>query len=265
MGFVSETAAENANYEHVGLVQATEILDEVLDILGLPNQPIVGGVRHQNMEATMKVVILDKGVPTGAQLPPKREGYYITIEGVEKLNITDDVGNTNPDIGDDGFELAVPGISYAGGIYSDVVNVGYHGLAMPAEEGEYTIKFVTGSDSIDIEVLKGVGNSSPNLAIRYIDLDLPPNVECLLTFSPAGVPDLRYDSNGDGTYDVVVPAHVRVTGTAAQDVTAPAVGLTYSKRSSQGRTITINAADSESGVQTVYYRIGETGSVKYFV
>lgn len=212
----------------------------------------------------MRVVTRNSNGGTGAVEPPKREGYYITIEGVEKLNITDDEGNTNPDIGDDGFELAVPGVSYAGGIYSDVVNVGYHGLVMPAEEGEYTIKFVTGTDSIDIEVLKGVGNSSPNLAIRYIDLDLPPNVECLLTFSPAGVPDLRYDSNGDGTYDVVVPAHVRVTGTAAQDVTAPAVTLTYSKRSGQGRTITVNATDTESGVQTIYYRIGETGPYQIY-
>jgi hypothetical protein len=136
---------------------------------------------------------------------------------------------------------------------------------MPAEEGAYTIKFRTGSDSIDIEVLRGIGNTSPNLAIRYIDLQLPVNVECLLTFNPQGVPDLRYDSNGDGTYDTVVPADVRVSGTAAQDVTAPNVSINFS-RSSGGemRKVTINASDTETGVKTIYYRIGETGNFQIY-
>ncbi|HMO79181.1 MAG TPA: alpha/beta fold hydrolase [Pyrinomonadaceae bacterium] len=264
IGFVSESSSQDEAYEHLGLVKATEILEEVLEILELPNQALVGGTLHQNTEAAMKMVILDKGVPTGAQTPPKVEMYYATIEGVDRLDITDNEGNTNTPLGDDGFELSVPGVGYHGGIYADEVNIGYHGLSLPADIGEYTIKFMTGTDSIDIEVLKGVGNSSPNLAIRYIDLDLPPNVECLLTFNPQGVPDLSYDSNGDGTYDTVVPAHVRVTGTAAQDVTAPLVSLEYSHRTGQGRLITINAADTESGVQTVYYRVGETGPFQIY-
>ena len=191
-----------------------------------------------------------------AQLrPPLGEGYYVTIVGTEKLNITDDEGNTNTDIGDIGFELAVPGVTYGGGLYSDEINVGYHDLSMPADEGEYTIKFRTGSDSVDIVVLKGVGNTSPDLAIRYIDLDLPPNVECLLTFSPAGVPDLSYDSNGDGTYDTVVPAHVRVSGTAAQDVTAPEVSIEFTQVTATRKLLTINATDSQSGVGTIYYQL----------
>ncbi len=137
-------------------------------------------------------------------------------------------------------------------------------MDMPAEEGEYTVKFRTGTDSIDIEVLRGVGNSSPSLAIRYIDLDLPPNVECLMTFNPQGVPDLAYDSDGDGTFDTVVPAHVRVTGTAAQDVTAPAVSINFSRGGSGNRRVTISAADTQSGVSTIYYRIGETGSFSIY-
>ncbi len=263
IGFSSANRTEDKLYEHTGLMKATEVTSGILEILGLPSQNLFKS-RHKT-ENPMKVVVRNSKGPTGAKMPSvSSEGYYITIVGVDKLDITDDEGNTNTDIGDMGFEKAVPGISYAGGLYSDEINVGYHGLAMPAEEGAYTIKFRTGTDSLDIEVVKGVGNSSPNLAIRYIDLDLPPNVDCIMTFSPQGVPDLAYDSNGDGTYDTVVPAHVRVTGTAAQDVTAPAVTLTYSKRTGSGRVITINALDSESGVQTVYYRFGETGSFKIY-
>ena len=163
-----------------------------------------------------------------------------------------------------GFEMAVPDVQYSGGFYSDQVTKGYHDLDMPADEGEYTIKFRTGSDSIDIEILKGVGNYSPNMAIRYIDLDLPANVECLLTFNPQGVPDLRYDSNGDGTYDTVLPAHVRVSGTAAQDVTAPNVSINFSRNGGAMRRVTINATDTETGVKTIYYRVGETGSFQIY-
>jgi len=264
--YVSGSASEDTRYEHLGLVVAPEVRDQILVYLGLTSQPSVFTLASERggKEMPSYEYKANSGLSLESLAPPKAEMFYATIEGVDRLDITDNEGSTNTPLGDDGFELSVPGIGYHGGIYGDAVNIGYHGLTIPADEGQYTITFQTGADSIDIEVLKGVGNSSPNLAIRYIDLDLPPNVECLLTFSPSGVPDLRYDSNGDGTYDVVVPAHVRVTGTAAQDVTAPAVTLTYSKRSSQGRTITINAADSESDVQTVYYRIGETGPYQIY-
>lgn len=197
-----------------------------------------------------------RGAPT--------EGYYVTVSGVERLDISDELGNTNAPIGDMGFELAVPGVSYSGGIYGDQVTTGHHGLTMPATEGEYTVKFRSGSDSVDIEVLKGVGNTAPNLAVRYIDLDLPANVDCILSFNAQGVPDLRYDSNGDGTYDVTVPAHVRVSGAAAQDVTPPTVTVNYSRRTGGGRVITITAADTESGVGRIYYRVDETGPFRIY-
>jgi pimeloyl-ACP methyl ester carboxylesterase len=266
-GYEGQNRSQDKFYEHTGLVKTVEVINQIMTYLGVPQQRFIQPQKAQKGEQNMPSYEYkaDSGLSISKLGAPSRQGYYVIVEGVEKLNITDDQGNTNTDIGDMGFEKAVPGVSYAGGLYSDVINVGYHGLAMPAEEGQYTIKFRTGTDSIDIEVLKGVGNSSPNMAIRYIDLDLPPNVDCILTFNPQGVPDLAYDSNGDGTFDTVVPAHVRVTGTAAQDVTAPAVTLTYSKRTGgSGRVITINAADTQSGVQTVYYRIGETGSFKIY-
>jgi hypothetical protein len=45
-----------------------------------------------------------------------------------------------------------------------------------------------------------------------------------------------------------------------QDVTAPNVSVTYSRRSSGGRIITVTADDSQSGVKTIYYRVDETGN-----
>lgn len=262
VGYFAESEAQNSLYEHLGLVSAPEVQTRIFNTLDLDSarSPLSRTTKVKNME----VVIMDKGVHKAATEPPMAESYYVSVVGTERLEITDHLGNTNTPIGDAGFELSVPGVGYSGGIYSEPVHIGYHDLDLPANEGSYTIKFRTGSDSIDIEVLKGTDNTSPNLAVRYIDLDLPPNVDCIMTFNPQGVPDLAYDSNGDGTFDTVVPAHVRVSGTAAQDVTAPAVTLTYSKRTGSGRVITINASDTESGVKTVYYRVGETGNFKIY-
>ena len=243
--------------EHNGLTSNVRVLQRVLEILGIATQSAVGSESHQGKEEEMS--------PNGTE--PEDEANYLVIEGdVERLVITDDLGRTNTEINEN-FELAIPDVSYDP-VYLEGEPSGFysHDLTLPTNR-QYTIRFRTENNAVSafsIEMVQGIGNISPNLAIRYIDLVLPPNVECLLTVNAQGMEDLRYDSNGDGTYDVVVPAHVRVTGTAAQDVTAPAVGLTYSKRSSQGRTITINAADSESGVQTVYYRIGETGPYQIY-
>lgn len=257
--YVSVNRAENSRYEHTGLVKAPEVREQVLTYLGLPFQFRVSNLVQQNGGNTMPSYEYkaNSGLNLEALRPPPGEGYYVKIVGVERLNITDDLGNTNTPIGDIGFEKAVPDVSYSGGFYNDQNTVGYHGLDMPADEGEYTIKFRTGADSIDIELVKGIGNRSPNLAIRYIDLRLPANVECLLTLNPQGMEDLRYDADGDGIFETVVPAHVRVTGTAAQDVTAPQVSITASGIMRGNVTVSVAAADSQSGVKTIYYRIVE--------
>lgn len=179
------------------------------------------------------------------------------------MNITDDLGNTNTQINEH-FELEVPGVSYTSSVVDGSVSDWHsHDLVLTTQR-QFSIKFRTGDDVVDIELVKGIGNASPNLAVRYNDLQLPPNVECLLAVNAQGMEDLRYDSNGDGTYDVVVPAHVRVSGAAAADVTAPQVTVTYSRVTGGGRRITINAVDTESGVQTIYYRKRETGNYQVY-
>lgn len=180
---------------------------------------------------------------------PQREANYLLIEGVEKLQITDDLGNTNSQV-NDYFELSIPNVSYTPSEYDGLFS---HDLTMTTTR-EYTIKFRTGTDIVDIELVRGIGNETPNYAVRYIDLQLPPNVDCLLTVTGQGMEDLRYDADGDGTFETVVPAHVRVSGAAAQDTTAPTVTIDQVTVGNE-RRVTINAVDTESGVGTIYYRM----------
>lgn len=261
-GYPSNNLIDDGRFEHTGLIKDDEVINQILAYLDLTYEPTIYNLSREKGDEEM--TSFEFKAHTGTSLSqmgfPMREAYYVKISGTEKLDITDGNGNTNADIGDDGFELAVPGVSYAGGIYDGPPDSGFHGLVMPAEEGEFIIKFRTGTNSLGIEVLRGIGNTSPSMAIRYIDVDLPANVECLLQFSPAGVPDLAYDSDGDGIYETVVPADVRVTGAAAQDVTAPTVSMTFGR----GRRLTISATDTESGVATIYYRINGAGSFSVY-
>lgn len=162
-------------------------LYQILTILGLPYQQARATGRKD-----MKIVIQNSARANGESLPALKQAYYLSISGTSRVTITDENGNTNTPIGDIGFELGVPGVNFSGGIYEGEGS--YQELSFPAEEGSYTIKFKTGTDSVDIEVLKGVGNVTPNLTVRYLDLELPPNVDCIMTFNPQGVPDLAYDS-----------------------------------------------------------------------
>lgn len=240
----SDEGETDNDVEHTELTKNERVQQRIFEILGLTTQPVIGSLDHQGEKGKMQ-----NGIP-------QRETNYLLIEGVERLEITDDLGNTNSQINED-FELAVPNVDYTPIYIEGTPNGWYsHDVSMTTTR-EYTIKFRTGADILDIELVRGIGNESPSYAVRYVDLELPANVDCLLTINSQGMEDLRYDSDGNGTYDTVVPAHVRVTGTAAQDTTAPVVTIDQIVVGNQ-RRVTVTATDTESGVGTIYYRrVGE--------
>ena len=259
-GFFAQTHSDDKKYKHVRLVKADDVRQEILKNLGLASQAIMGSSEQQNKEDKMKIVTRRPGRASNFVEPPPQEGNYLFVSGTERLEITDDEGNTNTPVGDAGFELTVPGGTLSGGGGQDG---GSHNLTAAADI-PLTIKFRTRDEALIIEFVKGTNQDTPNYVVRYLDTQLPVGVQALLTITPTGMEDLRYDSNGDGTFDTVVAPNVRVTGTAAQDTTAPNVTVTYSKRQGSGRIITVNASDSETGVKTIYYRVRETGNFQIY-
>lgn len=255
MAGIGET---DEHVSHNGLTANGRVQDRIFEILGITSQSVVGSASHQGKEENVSENI-------GGN--PQRESNYLMIEGdVETVQITDELGRTNIGINDD-FEFAVPEVNYEPVFVGEPETGWYvHNLGLTTLH-QYTIKFRTGTDPINvvnIELVRGFGNSSPSYAVRYLDPVLPPNVECLLTITAEGMEDLRYDSDGNGTYDVVVPAHVRVTGTAAQDVTAPDVSINITTGLGGTKVATINAVDAQSGVGTVYYRLNEFGNFQIY-
>src|SRR6266498_824088 len=175
--------------------------------------------------------------------------YYLNFTGVDFVSISDELGNKNTPI-DDTFALPVPGLTY------DVI--GEHSVAITlSPEKNYTIEFQNGPDPIALEVVKGVDKETLTEAVRYQDLKLPAGVNAMMQTSSQGITDLKYDSDGDGTYDTVVEPTARLTGSAAQYLDPPKP-TTETVKQEGNHVITITAEDAGSGLKGTYYSLDAT-------
>jgi hypothetical protein len=117
----------------------------------------------------------------------------------------------------------------------------------------YAITFQPGDGASTLDLLRGLNNEVPDLAVRYNDLLLPAGSTALIKVTPRGIEPLRLDKDGDGTFESVVPPDASVSGEAANDTRGPTLCFGQSER--DGATfVTIAAADS-SGVRAIYYSL----------
>ena len=77
---------------------------------------------------------------------------------------------------------------------------------------DYSVTFNSTDLPMVIKVVKGLDNVTPTDVIRYQDLVLPSGLAAQLNVTTEGVENLRYDSDGDGTYETEVEPTLVVTG-----------------------------------------------------
>src|SRR5207249_223923 len=106
-----------------------------------------------------------------------------------------------------------------------------------------------------IEVTRGTGDTA-DLAARYLDLVLPEGVATILTLTPQGIEDLRYDADGDGTYETSVAPTAAVSGAAANDLDAPTIAIDIERQQASVH-VTLTTEDS-SGVRSFVYSLDGT-------
>ncbi len=182
-------------------------------------------------------------IPSDALKSPT---YYLTVNGVDFVSITDDAGHTNTRI-DDTFALPVPNVTY------DLLGDQAILVSMPTDK-TYTITFRNGANPIALELLKGIDNITPTEAVRYQDLKLPSGVTAMLKITPEGVSNLAYDKDNDGVFETIVTPTISVSGAVAQDVEPPAINFSAIPQKNKYR-FTITATDNASGVKAVYYSL----------
>jgi hypothetical protein len=180
--------------------------------------------------------------------------YFVTITGGGYVAVADDLGHTNTPLVSSarGNEIGfiaprVPDVSV------DVLGKKTVQLVMPFGRN-YTLSFRSSGDPMTITLIEGESDVIPHRALRYLDLVLPKDAQAMFRFTSKGVEPLRYDRDGDGTYESIVSATVVATGAEARDVTPPVVK--FSERlAGAKRQVTIKATDRGSGVKIIYYSL----------
>jgi hypothetical protein len=220
---------------HTGLTHNASFLDTVLVIL-----------TEGRIPETPSPITLGLAPPATADAPPPVQPYYyLTINGGTSVVISDSLGNSTTPISET-LRGIVPGVSTH--LLGD--NVWMHILS---PGGNYTVTFQTLVEPLAIELTLGTGDTATE-AIRYMDLSLPQGVKAMLKITDQGADMLRYDSDGDGTFETSVTPTVDVSGPQANDLEPPVI-LVQTVEQQDSVKITLSAQDSGSGVKALYYSL----------
>ncbi|MGH9277805.1 MAG: alpha/beta fold hydrolase, partial [Acidimicrobiales bacterium] len=170
--------------------------------------------------------------------------HWITIDGGDAVVVSDDKGNSTAPIDGTQVRGTVPGVEQLR------VGAATETIAVPAGDPIRTTFRSTG-EPIVVEALTSDGDGAVVAAVRYLDVEVPSGVSALLDSTPSGLAQLRYDGDGDGTFETAVPPTASVTGAAAQDTSAPDITLTETVEDGTSR-VAVAATDGGTGLKAVY-------------
>jgi hypothetical protein len=192
-----------------------------------------------------------KGMPLPCEPPPPGPTWYLGIANFERLVVSDAHGNTDRLYEEEVAFQTVQSVSY------NPFGTGDTGVMVVAPVGEtYTFKFKP-SGIMRLDLVRGVDNTHPDVAVRYLDLNLPRGTWALLKLTPAGIEDLRVDMNGDGNFETTISPTASANGPEARDWRGPVIRFDAATRGTGVLLLTINAEDP-SGVRRLIYSLDGT-------
>lgn len=248
--FTSDSPKKDDAYEHTFLTQNPDVWAEIRKALSPANPQQARNLFSKPAANTLAHHKRIAGTSTGFQDPATQidpdVGYYVHATGIDFINVSDEFGNANTPVDGILFGAHVPGVDYD-------VNETSIDITTPAEQ-VFTFSFRSTGQSVLFEILKGAGNGEPTQAIRYLDLSLPAAVIATLQVGPNGVSDLRYDADGDGTFESVVTPTANAIGMAALDTLAPEITFSAAPQGAS-QMVSINATDFGSGIKAIRYSI----------
>ena len=182
-----------------------------------------------------------------------RRTFLMSLLGAKDMVVTDSQGNsTNYTVGTQSIRVSIPGVNiYSTGNLSEAATLN--------ATKTYTITFKSQGESFAVELFNSVTNDG-DLAVRYEDTTIPLGITARLVvqadkvtpgldeLNDTGV-ELRYDRDGDGAFESVIPPTAIVHGAQANDREGPAITATRT-----GQEVLIAATD-DSGVKAIYYSL----------
>lgn len=262
----SSNRADENKAEHTAITQNPGIHDFVTFFLGVSLLPIPSPLSlvscsPQNTNQAMVFNSENNSVSSktksarfgnnkyllSSDSPDYSPAKYLTITGTTEVIVRDEEGNI-ASIQDGLLNNQVAGLSNYEVIGEDSImltlSVGY----------TYSIEFYAGETPMGFDLVEGIGNRQPTLAIRYNDVTIPAYSNVKFTVSQNNQTELKYDADNDGEFDTIVPPTVSVNGAAASDTTPPTLNINVTQQGVLA-TATITAQDSESGVGKIWYSL----------
>jgi probable HAF family extracellular repeat protein len=267
--FTFQSTGDDSQAEHSGMVNNPTVQDKIREFLEAEDEEedAAGGSPSGSMSAlsagpagvTAESAAADPKAaaePSAAEAPAPVMSNYLTVRGTGYVAVYDAQGNSNTRIEGTPFALKVPNVTY-NLLGADAVMV-----AMPAGQ-TFHLTFRGAADRpLYVELVRGVNNTNPEKVVRYRDLAVPAGAAVLLKITPEGAEDLRYDGDGDGTFETVVQPTAVLDGAPASDSAPPAVEFSAASTPA-GTQITLAAADSGSGVRGLFYSLDGTRFLPY--
>lgn len=221
--------------QHNGMTSNPQVQSQVVQIL-----QFVNGFRPTNPSFET----------TSCHLPPNQfgsgsgvESHYVTMTGIKSVLITDGQGNNNAAVST-AYKRIVPGVSETI-VGSDSIQV------ITRVDNTYTMRFTGNGEPLGFENIRGASNeiSDATYIVRYDDVLIEQGVVAELRIVNDQVESLKYDSNGDGTPDTVIPPSRIITDPQNADLQAPDISVSW-----RASSVRIDLSDNDSGVRRMFVR-----------
>lgn len=241
----------------IGVCYGDKTFDTDTDHNGMTKNPQVQSQVLQILKFADGLIPLNPSFEDQANpchLPPNNfspqtqvESHYLTMTAIRDVGISDLQGNTNQSISS-AYKLKVPQV------LETVIGNNSKQIIMPIDN-TYAIRFTGNGQPTAIEDIRGVSNelSDATYIVRYEDFVIQNGVVAEIKIINNQVDSLKYDANGDGIPETIIPPSRIILNPQTEDLQAPQVVVRWAKRI-QAQRGTITATDNASGVNRIMYR-----------
>ena len=226
--------------DHTGMTQNPQVQSQILQILKFTN----GFISTNPSFETNDCVLLSGSFA----LPSTMESHYLNMTGILNVLITDAQGNTNATL-NGAYKKKVPGV------LEHVIGNGSVEILMP-NNNSYNVRFTGNGQPTAIEDIRGTTNkfSDASYIVRYDDVVIGSGVVAEIKIVNDQVDSLKYDSNGDGIPDTVIPPSRVITDPLNADLEPPQISVSW-----RADRATVNLTDQGSGVRRMFVRLCNSG------
>ncbi|RRR70711.1 MAG: alpha/beta hydrolase [Candidatus Viridilinea halotolerans] len=251
-GRVTRFCGSQKQAGHTEMTQSAEVIEALISILAR-RSPAAPQVAYDGPSDGISAQQVSFGARSATADYVAEPAHYLMLINSVGATLSDALGNST-DVISGTFSDFVPEVSY------HVIGDQSYMFVIPTDE-PYTLTMPVNLEPMYLELRTGTGDTTSQI-VRYQDLAFPLTTTAQLSINPQGGAELRYDSNGDGLFDTLVPPTAQASGAAAQDDEPPEVTITV-QRQGAGWRASIVANDSGSGVQQILYSTDDQHYERY--